>query len=173
MDGLNNTTGIALIEAYDYDSYTGTPASNLINISTRAFVGTGNDVLVAGFWTIGSTSQTLLIRAVGPGLAASDPALSGLTLVTPTLTLYDSSGKIIATNTGWGNAPVAGNSTVAAGIQPATTAIMNSVYASSIAAGSTDCAMVVTLPSNAGYTVQVNGVNSTTGVALVEVYNVP
>jgi hypothetical protein len=174
VDSANSGgTGIALIEAYDYDAYTGTPASNLINISTRAFVGTGNDVLVAGFWSIGSTSQTVLIRAVGPGLAASNSALTGLTLVTPTLTLYDSSGNIIATNTGWGNAPVKGNSTVAAGIQPATTAIMNSVFASAIASGSADCAMVVTLPPNSGYTAQVNGVNSTTGIALVEVYNVP
>jgi len=173
VDSANNSTGIALVEAYDYDAYTGTPASNLINISTRAFVGTGNDVLVAGFWTIGSTSQTVLIRAVGPGLAASDPALNGLTLATPTLTVYDSSGNVIATNTGWGNGPVKGNSTVAAGLQSATTAIMNSVYASTIAAGSTDCAMVVTLPPNNGYTAQVNGVNSTTGIALIEVYNVP
>jgi hypothetical protein len=173
VDGLNNTTGIALVEAYDYDAYTGTPASNLINISTRAFVGTGNDVLVAGFWTIGSTSQTVLIRAVGPGLAASNSALNGLTLATPTLTLYDSTGATIATNTGWGNAPVRGNSTVAAGIQQATTAIMNGVFASPIAVGSADCAMVVTLPANAGYTAQVNGVGSTTGIALVEAYNVP
>jgi hypothetical protein len=173
VDGLNNDTGIALVEVYDYDSYTGTPASRLINISTRAFVGTGDDVLVAGFWTIGSTSQTILIRAVGPGLAASDSALSGLTLVTPTLSLYDSSGNIIATNTGWGNAPVAGNSTVAVGLQPATAAIMNGVYATPISAGSADCAMVVTLPANAGYTAQVTGVGSTTGIALVEVYDVP
>jgi hypothetical protein len=173
VDGLNNGTGIALVEVYDYDSYTGTPASRLINISTRAFVGTGNDVLVAGFWTIGSTSQTVLIRAVGPGLAAGNSALNGLTLATPTLTLYDSTGAIIATNTGWGNGPIAGGSAVAAGIQPATTAIMNGVYASTIAPGSTDCAMVVTLPANAGYTAQVSGVGSTTGIALVEVYNLP
>jgi hypothetical protein len=173
VDGLNNGTGIALVEVYDYDAYTGTPASNLINISTRAFVGTGNDVLVAGFWTIGSTSQTVLIRGVGPGLAVSNPALNGLTLANPTLTVYDSSGAIIATNTGWGNAPVRGNSSVAAGIQPATTAMMNGVYASTIATGSADCAMVVTLPANAGYTAQVNGVGSTTGIAIVEAYNVP
>jgi hypothetical protein len=174
VDSANSGgTGIALVEVYDYDAYTGTPASNLINISTRAFVGIGNDVLVAGFWAIGSTSQTVLIRAVGPGLAATDAALNGLTLAKPTLTLYDSSGNVIATNTGWGNAPVRGNSTVAAGIQPATTAIMNSVYASQIAAGSADCAMVVTLPANFGYTAQVSGVGSTTGIALVEVYNVP
>ena len=173
VDSVNNGTGIALVEVYDYDAYTGTPASNLINISTRAFVGTGNDALVAGFWTIGSTSQTVLIRAVGPGLSANNPALNGLTLVTPTLTLYDSTGAIIATNTGWGNAPVRGNSKVAAGILPATSTIMNSVYASTIATGSSDCAMVVTLPANAGYTAQVNGVSSTTGVAIVEVYNIP
>jgi hypothetical protein len=173
VDSANNGTGIALVEVYDYDAYTGTPASNLINISTRAFVGPGNDALVAGFWSIGSTSQTLLIRAVGPGLAAGNPALNGLNLVTPTLTLFDSTGAVIGTNTGWGTAPVRGNSTVAAGIQPATTAIMNGVYASPIAAGSADCAMVVTLPGNAGYTAQVNGAGSTTGIALVEVYNVP
>ncbi|MGD1032270.1 MAG: S8 family serine peptidase [Opitutaceae bacterium] len=174
VDGLNNNTGIALVEVYDYDSYTTVaPSSHLINISTRAFVGPGNDALVAGFYIFGSTSQTLLVRAVGPGLAAANPALSGLTLATPTLTLFDLTGAIIATNTGWGNAPARGNSTVSAGLQPATTAIMGGVYASPIAAGSTDCAMVVTLPANTGYTVQVNGVGSTTGIALVEVYNIP
>ena len=172
VDSLNSSAGIALVEVYDYDSFTGTPASNLINISTRAFVGPGNDVLVAGFWTIGGSSQTVLIRAVGPGLASFDSALSGLTLANPTLTLYDSTGAVIATNVGWGNAPVLGNSTVAARIQPATTAIMNEVYASPIAVGSADCAMVVTLPPG-GYTAQVSGVGSTTGVALVEVYKVP
>lgn len=166
-------TGIALVEAYDYDSYSGAAASHLINISTRAFVGMGNQSLVAGFWTIGSGSQTVLIRAVGPGLAANSPALNGLTLAKPTLTLYDAAGNVIASNIGWGNTPVAGNSTVAAGIQPATAAIMNGVYASQIAAHSNDCAMVVTLPANAGYTAQVTSANSTTGIALVEVYNVP
>ena len=93
------------------------------------------------------------------------------------LTLYDSSGNAIATNAGWGNAPVRGNSTVAAGVQAATTAIMNSVYAGTIAAGSGDCAMVVTLPTGssgvAGYTAKVTNANSTSGLALVEVYNLP
>ena len=175
VDGLNNGSGVALVEAYDYDSYVGTPASRLINISSRAVVGTGNQSLVAGFYVIGSTSQTLLIRAVGPGLAGN-AAYGGLTLVKPTLTLYDASGNVIATNVGWGNAVVPGNSTVAAGIQPATTAIMNSVYASTIAPGSNDCAMVVTLPTGggaAGYTAQVSSADTTTGLALVEVYNVP
>jgi len=173
VDALNNVEGIALVEVYDYDAFSGMPASHLINISTRAAVGSGNNVLVAGFWIFGSTSQSLLIRAVGPGLASSNPALNGLTLAKPNLTLYDASGNVIASNLGWSNAPVPGNSTVVAGIQPATTAIMSKVGATAIAAGSADCAMVVTLPSNAGYTVQVDGTNSTTGIALVEVYNVP
>ena len=175
VDGLNNGSGVALVEVYDYDSYVGTPASRLINISSRAVVGTGNQSLVAGFYVIGATSQTLLIRAVGPALAGT-PVYSGLTLARPTLTLYDASGNIIASNVGWSNAITAGNSTTAAGIQPATTAIMAGVYASTIAAGSNDCAMVVTLPtggSAAGYTAQVSSADSTTGLALVEVYNVP
>ena len=175
IDGLNNGSGVALVEVYDYDSYAATPASRLINISSRAVVGTGAKSLVAGFYVIGGTSQTLLIRAVGPGLAGT-PAYSGLTLAKPTLTLFDSAGNTIATNIGWSNSTTAGNSTVAAGILPASTAIMNSVYASAIAAGSNDCAMVVTLPtggSAAGYTAQVSSADSTTGLALVEVYNVP
>ncbi len=177
VDGLNGGTGIAMIELYDYDSYTGTPASRLINISSRALVGTGSKSLVAGFWVVGSTSQTLLIRALGPGLAANAPALSGQTLARPALTLFDSTGNIIATNIGWGSAPTPGGSTVAAAIQPATTAIMGKVYASTVAAGSADCAMVVTLPAGSsgasGYTAQVSSADSTTGIALIEVYNVP
>ena len=175
IDGLNNGSGVALVEVYDYDSYVGAPAARLINISSRAVVGTGTKSLVAGFYVIGSTSQTVLIRAVGPALA-STPVYGGLTLAKPTLTLFDSAGNVIATNSGWSTSPVPGNSTAAAGIQPATTAIMNSVYASTIAPGSNDCAMVVTLPtggSAAGYTAQVSSADSTTGLALVEVYNVP
>jgi hypothetical protein len=172
VDNLNKTPGIALAEVYDYDSYTSTLASHLINISSRAFVGSGDKSLVAGFWIIGSTSQTLLIRAVGPGLASSAPGLSGETLARPTLTLYDSSDNVIASNAGWSNSPVVGTSSVATGIAPATAAIMSAVYATSLAPGSTDCAMVVNLPPG-GYTAQVSSADASTGIALVEVYNVP
>jgi hypothetical protein len=178
IDGLNGGTGVAQIEVYDYDSYLGASASRLINISTRGYVGTGaHQLLDAGFYIIGSTAQTLLIRAVGPALGVNDPALSGQTLAHPVLTLYDSSGNVIASNVGWGNAPILGNSVVSAETQQATTAIMNSVYASTIAPGSADCAMVVTLPTGtsgaAGYTIEVTNANSATGLALVEIYNVP
>ena len=175
VDSLaTGASGVAQIELYDYDSYVGTPASHLVNISTRGFVGSGaHQLLDAGFYTIGSTSQTLLIRAVGPGLAVNSPGLSGLTLARPVLTLYDKNGNTMATNTGWGNGPAAGNSTVVAQIEPATAAIMNRVYASTIASGSSDSAMVVTLPANTGYTVEVTSADATTGIALVEIYNVP
>ena len=181
--------GLALVEVDDIDSFkalpTIAPASYLANISTRGYVGasggSGNgtgisqyEYLDAGFTIFGTTSQTVLIRAVGPSLNGA-PAP---TLAKPKLTLYDATGNVIATNTGWGTAPVAGNSTVAAGIQPATTAIMNSVYASIITPGYADCAMVVTLPSGTGgqgaYTVTVTSAdNISTGLALVEVYNLP
>jgi hypothetical protein len=178
VKSANGGSGVAQIEVYDYDSYVSTPTSHLINISTRGYVGTGLGTgasqfqfLDAGFWTIGSTSETVLIRAVGPAEAVNFP---GGNLAKPLLTLYDSSGNVIATNSAWGTAPVAGNSTVAAGIQPATTAIMNSVYASTIAPGSNDCAMVVTLPANNGYTAKVTSADSaSTGIALVEVYDLP
>jgi hypothetical protein len=107
-------------------------------------------------------------------LAAAFP---GQNLSQPVLTLYDSSGNVIATNIGWSNTITTGSSTVVVGIQPATTAIMNSVYAGTIALGSNDCAMVVTLPTGAsgvaGYTAKVTSANSTSGLALVEVYNLP
>ncbi len=181
--------GVAQVEVDDYDSFydyinnpAATPASHLTNISTRGYVGASGGLggasggsqyqyLDAGFYIFGSTFQTLLIRAIGPGEAASFP---GQNLTRPMLTLYDSSGNVIATNAGWGNTPVPGNSTVAAEIQPATTAIMNSVYASTIAPGSADCAMVVTLPTGTGYTAEVSSADhASAGIALVEVYNIP
>ena len=101
----------------------------------------------------------------------SEYSVSGA-LAAPQLTLFDSSDNVIAINTGWENAPVLGYSAVQAGVQAATASVMRSVYAFSLPAGSTDCAMVVTLPPGA-YTAQVRGVNGSTGVALAEVYDIP
>ena len=93
-------------------------------------------------------------------------------MANPQLILYDISGNVIATNVGWGNAPAAGPSTIAADLQPATSAIFSSVYAFALPSGSADSALVATLPPGA-YTAQVSGVGGTTGVALMEVYDVP
>ena len=146
-----------------------TASTHPVNISARAYVGAGSQVLVAGFFISGPTSETILIRASGPGLIPY--GVSGV-LAAPQLDLYDINRAIIATNIGWGNVSAAGPSTVAAAVQPATAAIFSSVGAFALPSGSADCAMVVTLPPG-GYTAQVSGVGNTTGVALMEVYDVP
>jgi sugar lactone lactonase YvrE len=169
ISGVGNTTGVALAELYDGDS--GTPTAHLINLSARAFVNTGSGVLVAGFVISGTSSETVLIRGIGPALGSIPFNLPG-TLASPQLTLYDGTGAVIASNAGWNNAPSTGASTVAAGVQAATAPLMASLYAFSLATGSADCAMVVTLPPGA-YTAQVSGKNNTTGIGLVEVYDVP
>jgi hypothetical protein len=143
--------GIVLVEAYD----TGTTNSpRLVNVSARNRVGTGDDILIAGFNLTGTGSKQLLIRAVGPKLAAF--GVSGL-LADPKLELYDSAGAKITENDNW-------NSTLA----PTFTA----VGAFALDASSRDAALVVSLLPGS-YTVQVRGADGGTGEALVEIYEVP
>ena len=151
-----NGTGITLIECYD-----GAPADTsvrLVNASARAFAGTGDDVLIPGFVIAGEGTVRLLVRAVGPGLAAF--GVPGA-LADPQLTLYKSS-EVLATNDNWSDAANPAeivNATVAAG-------------GFALVSGSKDAALVVTLGAGA-YTALVSGVGGTTGTALVEVYLVP
>jgi hypothetical protein len=127
----------------------------LSNLSTRGPVGTGADIMIAGL-VIGSGSpETVLIRADGPALAPL--GVSGV-LEAPVLSLYDSAGNLLQTNQGWGS----GN---------ATAAVMASVGAFALPAGSADSALVARLPAGS-YTAQVSGANGTTGVALLELYEV-
>jgi hypothetical protein len=170
--GANGGTGVALEEIYDTDS--GTPSARLINLSSRANVGTGANVLIAGFVIGGGGAEKVLIRGIGPALA--NYGLSSATVLsTPQLTLSDAAGNIIATNlNGWSNTPALGAAPVAASasVQPASAAVMASVGAFALTANSADTALLVTLPAGA-YTAQVAGANGTTGVALIEVYEVP
>ncbi len=166
-------SGIVLAEIYDADSTA--PTNRLINISARAQVGATPDLLVGGFVVAGTTDELLLIRAVGPGLAAPPFSLTG-TLASPVLTLLNSSGGVIATNQGWGNTVSVGTAAVLSGpaamsIQSATSAIMSQAGAFSIASGSADCAMLVALPPGS-YTAQVSGANGSSGVGLVEIYEI-
>lgn len=155
--GANGGTGIALLELYDADTAT-TPTAKLSNIATRGFVGTGTNIVIAGFVISGSGAKTLLIRAVGPTLGSF--GLSGL-LADPQLSIYRS-GDAILTNDDWST-----------GAAPATTStVATEVGAFALPAGSKDAAFVVTLPAGA-YTVQVSGANATTGLALVEIYEAP
>lgn len=130
----------------------------LSNISTRGEVGTGANIMIAGFVVGAGDPETVLIRAVGPSLEELFPAgVSGL-LKQPVLSLFDSSGNLIMTNKGW----TTGN---------ATAALMSSAGAFPLLAKSADSALVATLPAGS-YTAQVSGLNATTGVALLEVYEV-
>jgi hypothetical protein len=156
ISGVGGTTGVALAEVYEVSS-TGT--ARLANISTRAMVGTGANIIIPGFYISGSGSEQLLVRADGPSL--TQYGVSGV-LAQPTLGLYDAAGTLVASNTGWGSA--------ADPAQIASDAAAVGAFA--FAAGSADSAQVVTLPAGA-YTMQVSGVGGTTGVALAEIYGVP
>ena len=147
--GVNNTTGIALVEAYELDS----TATRLMNISTRGKVGIGNEVLIGGFIVAGSDSKPVIVRALGPSLAAGVHPLAG-TLANPLLELHDRSGNLISSNDDWVNSPQ--HSAIdASGLAPS---------------NSLEPAILSTLvPGN--YTAIVHGVNNLTGIGLVEVYD--
>ncbi len=130
-------------------------APRLANLSTRGQVGTGANIMIAGLVIGQGTPETVLVRAVGPGLI---PYGVGGTLPAPVLSLYDSGGNLLLANQSWGT----GNTTAA---------IMESVGAFALPAGSADSALVATLPAGA-YTAQVSGAGGATGVALLEVYEV-
>jgi len=130
-------------------------APRLSNLSTRGEVGTGPDIMIAGLVVGPGTPETVLIRAVGPGLTAL--GVSGA-IPAPVLSLFDSKGNLIQSNQGWGT----GN---------ATAAIMSSVGAFALNSGSLDSALVATLSAGA-YTAQVSGSGGSTGIALLEVYEV-
>ncbi len=143
--------------------YDATPAGTytpttprLVNISARVQVGTGSNILIAGFVIGGSTARTVLVRASGPALVPF--GVTG-TLPDPQLQLYSGS-TLLASNSGW-----------AGDAQVASTASSVGAFGWSNAT-SNDSALLLTLPPGA-YTAQVAGASGDTGVALVEVYEVP
>jgi len=153
VTGANSSTGAAMVEIYDADPTGAT--SRLVNISARGIVGSGTSIMTGGFVITGNSTETILIRAVGPTL--SNYGVTGV-LAQPTLTVYNASGTSVASNTIWG-----GGSTLSSA--------MTQVGAFALPSTSADSAVLVTLPAGA-YTVQVSGVNGTTGNALVEIYEV-
>jgi hypothetical protein len=147
--GVNNSTGIALIEGYELDS----TATRLVNVSTRGRVGVGDEVLIGGVILAGSDSKTVMVRALGPSLGTGAHPLAGV-LVNPVLELHDGSGNLLASNDDWVNSPQ--HSAIAAtGLAPS---------------NSLESAILSTL-SPGNYTAIVRGANNTTGVGLVEVYD--
>ena len=163
-----STGGTVLAEVYDADPNPLMLAQRLVNISGRGGVVTGNP-LIGGFAILGSASKTVLLRAVGPGLATTF-GLSGA-LTAPVLGLYNNSGALIAQNTGWGN-PVTINSSYPGASPASITAADTATGAFALAAGSADSALIVTLPPG-NYTGQVTSAGGQTGTALFEVYETP
>jgi kumamolisin len=161
--GVGGTSGVALTEVYDLSP--GTPQT-LVNIAARCFVGTGSSIAISGMVISGNTPAQVLIRGVGPALTSF--GISGA-LAQPSITLEDSTGTNIVSDTGWGNPLVVGTSTVAASYRLATAADMTKAGAFSLNPGSADSAMVVTLPPGT-YTVELSGVGSSTGTGLAEIY---
>jgi hypothetical protein len=151
----DGTTGVALAEVYEMAS-TGT---RLVNISTRARVGTGANVLIPGFVISGSGTENLLLRADGPSL--SQFQVSGV-LAQPVLRVVDTSQNAIDADTGWSTNLNAADIATAA----------ENVGAFALPQNSADSATLISLSPGA-YTMEVSGVNNTTGVALAEIYELP
>ena len=153
--GKDNTVGVALVELFDLDPTTN---SRLSNISSRSFVNTDDNVMIGGFIvghgqsTNGAGNVRVVVRGIGPSLAAR--GITGA-LQDPELHLFNSNGDIIASNDNW-------RETQAAPIQTASFALEDD----------REAAILISLPAGA-YTALVRGKNRTTGVALVESFNVP
>jgi len=145
-----STAGTVLVEGYDAGSG---DTQRFTNLSARNKVGTGANILIAGFTLTGSGNRNLLIRAVGPKL--SDFGVTGV-LTDPKLEIYSGSTKVTE-NDNWA-------STLAT--------TFSSVGAFGLTTGSKDSAITVSLPAG-GYTVQVSGADGGVGEAIVEIYELP
>lgn len=148
MRGKNNTSGLGLLEAY---GNTNQPFLSLIsNISTRGLVGTGNNVMIGGFISDGS-SLGVIVRALGPTLTQFG---INNALADPTLELRDANGNLIASNDNWQDSP---DKTLfeLIGLAPP---------------NSNESAISAITDYGVSTTAIVRGKNNTTGVALVEVY---
>ena len=95
VTGKDPTPGIGLVELYDISPLS---KSKLVNMSARGSVGTGDNVLISGFIIGDVESATVVVRALGPSLASF--GVSGV-LSDPALTIYDSTGSVIASNDNW------------------------------------------------------------------------
>ncbi|MSU22404.1 MAG: matrixin family metalloprotease [Opitutus sp.] len=169
VSGPGATTGVALVEAYDADANAATARTrHLLNIATRGQVGSGDNVLIAGLVLTGPGPRTYLIRAVGPTLADPPFNVPGA-LLDPFLQIYQGEA-ILHENDDW-DAPTAGRQALRdAAIKVGAFAlreIRNSVTRSGL-----DSVLLLTLAPGT-YTAKVSGFEGATGVALIEIYEMP
>ena len=165
-------SGVALVEVYDTD--TGSPAAEVVNISTRALVGAeAKDTLIAGFAISGTTSDTVMIRGVGPSLGT----LFGLrrALGNSHVTVFDAKGNQVAANTVWGSSRHPNGDEdddhEDNDKEDDMDGASDRVGAWHLPRGSQDSALLLTLAPGV-YTAHVTGVNGKSGIALVEIYEV-
>jgi hypothetical protein len=145
VSGKNGTSGVALVEVYDLNQIA---ASKLGNISTRAFVSTGSNIVIAGFILgNGSGMDNVILRGLGPSLGGG--------LADPTLELRDNNGTLIRADDNWQNDPAQAALISAAGLAPSNS-LESAIYAT-LAPGP--------------YTALLAGNNNGTGIGLVEVYD--
>ena len=144
LTGKGVTTGVGLVEIYDLDL---TVDSKLANISTRGRVEQGDNVLIAGTIVLGNGTTTVLFRALGPSLDRVSDALQDTTLE-----LYNSQGQQVATNDNWQDTQG------------------DAIRATTIPPNDPREAAILHDLSAGGYTAIVRGKNNTTGVALIEAY---
>lgn len=133
-----------------------TMRANLIALATRGRVGTGDDVMIAGFIVDGADAKRVLVQAGGPALTRLGVANP---LADPVLRIHAANGTVLAENDNWAN-----DSAVSTAVQQSGATVF--------AANSLDAALVLTLEPGA-YTAVVSGAHATTGNALVEVYELP
>jgi hypothetical protein len=150
VSGNGNTSGVGLVEIYDLDQGV---TAKLANLSTRAFVSTGDNIVIAGFILGGkSNDDRIVLRGIGPSLTEVGVANA---LADPMLELRDSNGALLAANNDWQDNPAQAAELIAAGLAP------TNQLESGIAA---------LLPPGP-YTALLLGRNSGTGIGLVEVYD--
>ena len=147
VNGNGGATGVGLVEVYELDS-----TSRLLNISTRGFVGGGDNVLIAGLILNGTDNGTICFRALGPSLATF--GVQGV-IADPRLDLFDAQGTKVGANNNWKDSQQSAIQSV--GLAPA---------------NDTEAALLTDLaPGN--YTAIVSGAGGATGVGLVEAYHLP
>jgi hypothetical protein len=163
-----SASGTALIEIYDVAANSASPTKQLINISTRGTVGSGDDVLIGGFVVSGDQPKRLLIRGIGPGLGAF--GVSG-TLSDPAISLYDAKQAVVAKNDNWSTPqPLTTAQVLGSATDIATAGTAAGAFA--LQPGSADAVLLITLSPGA-YSAVVTGVNGASGAAMVEIYEVP
>ena len=150
MRSVSGTSGVGLVEVYDLDSG---PGSSLLNISTRGNVQTGDNVMIGGFIVAGNGSQRVLVRAIGPSLAAFGVADS---LADPLLELHNGDGDLIDSNDNWMDNPAEAE-----------------IEATMIAPNDPKESAVLQTLAPGAYTAIVQGAGGATGTGLVEVYVLP